>query len=88
MLTTLPGSEQIRVCTLPAGLLDCTVHTDPDVFLGRAYLTLYRWMKDNGYHFTGPPRHVQLQRAGAMNQSNYVTEVQFPVGKSGGESLA
>ena len=82
LLATLPGNEQIHIRTLPGGLVACTVHTGPDLFLGRAYLTLYRWMNDNGYHFTGPPRHVYLQRAEDMDQNHNVTEVQFPVGKS------
>jgi DNA-binding transcriptional MerR regulator len=82
--TALPGNEQIHIRTLPGGLVASTVHMGPDLFLGRAYLTLYRWMKDNGYHFTNPPRHVHLQRAGDMDSGHYVTEVQFPVGKSEG----
>src|SRR5712692_1012660 len=80
----LPGNEQIRIRTLPGGLVACTVHTGPHLFLGRAYLTLYRWMKDNDYHFTNPPRHVYLQRAEDMDQNHYVTEVQFPVEKQEG----
>ncbi len=84
LLTALPGNEQVRIRTLPGGLVACTVHTGPDLFLGRAYLTLYRWMKDNGYHFTNPPRHIHLQRADEMDPNHNVTEVQFPVGKHNG----
>lgn len=80
--TALPCNEQIRIRTLPGGLMVCTVHSGPDLFLGRAYVTLYRWMQENGYHFTNPPRHVHLQRAGDMDPNDYVTEVQFPVGKA------
>jgi len=79
--TVLPGNEQIRIRTLPGALMACTVHTGDDLFLGRAYMVLHNWMKDNGYRFVGPPRLIHLQRAEHMDPSHYVTEVQFPVEK-------
>ncbi len=79
--TALPGNEQIRIRTLPGGLMACTVHTGEDLFLGRAYVALYRWMTDNGYRLIGPPRQVHLRRAEGMDPSQYVTEMQFPVAK-------
>lgn len=81
LLTALPGNEQISIRKLPGGLMACTVHTGDDLFLGRAYVALYRWMKDNGYRLTGPPRQVYLQHAEYMDPGQYVTEVQFPVEK-------
>lgn len=82
--TALPGNEQIRIRTLPGGLMAHTVHTGDDLSLGRAYLALYRWMEDNGYRLTGSLRLVHLQRAEDMDPSHYVTEVQFPVEKQEG----
>jgi DNA-binding transcriptional MerR regulator len=79
--TALPGNEQIRIRRLPRGLMAYTVHTGEDLFLGRAYVALYRWMTDNGYRLIGPPRLVHLQHAKDMDPSQYVTEVQFPVEK-------
>lgn len=79
--TAPPGNEQIRIRTLPGGFMACTVHTGADLFLGQAYVALYRWMEDNGYRLAGPPRQVHLQHAEHMDQSHYVTEVQFPVEK-------
>jgi len=79
--TFLPGNEQISIRTLPGGLMACTVHTGDDLFLGQAYVALYRWMKDNGYRLTGSPRQVYLQHAEHMDPSYYVTEMQFPVEK-------
>src|SRR5712691_5988399 len=76
--TTLPGNEQVSIRMLPSGLMACTVHTGDDLFLGRAYVALYRWVKDNGYRLIGSPRQVHLQRAKYMDSSQYVTEVQFP----------
>ena len=80
--TALPGNEQIHIRTLSGGLMACIVHTGSDLFLGRAYLTLHRWMQDNGYHFINAPRHVHLRRGADMDPNHYVTEVQFPIGKS------
>ncbi len=77
--TTLPGNEQIHIRSLPGGLMACTMHTGDDLFLGRAYVALYRWMKDNGYQIIGPPRLVYHQRAKQVDLSQAVTEVQFPV---------
>lgn len=79
--TALPGNEQIRIRTLPGGLMACTVHTGEDLFLGRAYVALHRWMTDNGYRLVGPPRQVHLQHAEDIDPSQYVTEMQFPVEK-------
>src|SRR5207245_1274218 len=82
--TALPGNEQIRIRTLPSTLMACTVHTGADLFLGQAYIALYRWMEDNRYRLAGSPRHVHLQHAEDMDPSHYVTEVQFPVEKQEG----
>jgi DNA-binding transcriptional MerR regulator len=79
--TALPGNEQIRIRTLPGRLMACTVHTGNDLSLGRAYVALYRWMKDNGYRLNSAPRQIHLQHAEYMDPSQYVTEVQFPVEK-------
>jgi DNA-binding transcriptional MerR regulator len=79
----LPGNEQITIRTLPGGLMACTVHTEADLFLGQAYATLYRWMKDNGYQVIGPARQVRLRHGEQINPTQYVTEVQYPVAKQG-----
>src|SRR5258707_9989979 len=73
--TSLPGNERISIRTLPGGLMACTVHTGEDLFLGRAYVALYRWMTDNGYRLIGPPRQVHLRRAEGRDPSQYVTEM-------------
>ena len=75
LLAPLPGNEQITVQSLSGGLMACTVHTGPDLFLGQAYAALYHWMKENEYQIIGLPRLVCLRR----EKAQYVTEVQFPV---------
>jgi DNA-binding transcriptional MerR regulator len=78
---SLPGNERIHIRMLPGGFMACTVHTGNDLSIGQAYVALYRWMKDNGYQLTGPPRQLHLQRAAYLDPGHYVTEVQFPVKK-------
>ena len=78
---SLPGNELVSVRTLPGGLMACTVHTGDEHFLGQAYVTLHRWLEDNGYRLIGPPRQVHLQRAEHMDPRHSVTEIQFPVKK-------
>lgn len=80
----LPGNEEVTVRTLPGGLMACTIHTGPDLFLGQAHIALHRWIKDNGYQLIGPPRQVALRHGTQMEQR--VTEVQFPVAKRGSEA--
>jgi DNA-binding transcriptional MerR regulator len=79
--TSMPGNEQIQIRTLPGGFMASTVHTGDDLSIGQAFVALYRWMKNNGYQLTGPPRHLHLQRADYLDPNHYVTEVQFPVKK-------
>ena len=80
----LPGNEQIRIRTLPGGVMAYTVHVGNDLSLGRAYLALYHWMEDNTYHLFGAPRLLYLQRAEDRDPRFFVTEVQFPVGRQEG----
>ncbi|MBA2678638.1 MAG: MerR family transcriptional regulator [Ktedonobacteraceae bacterium] len=75
------GNKQISIRMLPSALMASAVHTGDDLSLGRAHVTLHRWMQDNGYRFAGPPRLVHLQRTKYVDPNQYVTEVQFPVEK-------
>ena len=76
-----PGDGQVAVRTLPSGLMACTVHTGADLFLGRAYAALARWIKDNGYRVIGPARQLRLRYDEQMNPARYITEVQYPIEK-------
>ena len=79
--TPIPGNEQVNIHTLPGGLMACTVLTGDSLAIGRAYVALYRWFEDNDYRLIGPPRLVDLRRAGDMDSGQHVVEVQFAVGK-------
>lgn len=76
----LPDNKQVNIRTLPAVLVASTVHTGSDIFLGRAYIALYRWLEDSNYRRSGPTRQLRLQYG-----DQCVTELQFPVEKN--ESL-
>ncbi len=79
--TEIPANEQISTRTLAGGLMAYTIHTGSDIALGQAHMALHNWIQDNMYRVIGPPRQFHLQRAEHLAQSEYVTEVQFPIEK-------
>ena len=70
VLTELPGVE----------LMACTVHRGPWLDLPRGYMSLGRWIDDNGYQITGPGREI-FHNIGPKADETTVTELQFPVQK-------
>ena len=76
-------SRRVKVRTLPASTMACTVHNGPFATLGEAYNALGKWITDNGYHITGPCREVYLRpsKNGSQTDPNTLTEIQFPVEK-------
>lgn len=77
----IPGNEQINICTLPGGLMAYTVLTGDSLSIGRAYVALHSWFKENDYHLIAPPRQVNLQHSADLDSNQYVVEVQFAIGK-------
>jgi DNA-binding transcriptional MerR regulator len=75
----LPDNEQVKIRTLPADLMACTVHTGDMLSIGRAHLALHRWVNENGYQLAAPPRQIYLQHGEEMDPRQYITELQFPV---------
>lgn len=84
--TDLPSAESsgdVKVYTLEAGdNMAVAVHHGSYDNLGQAYESVMRWIEANGYHVAGPGREVYLQ-FDPTNPAHNVTEVQFPVQKSG-----
>lgn len=76
-------SKRVKVRTLPASTLACTLHNGPFTTIGEAYNALGKWITDNGYHITGPCREVYLRpsKNGSQTDPETVTEIQFPVEK-------
>jgi effector-binding domain-containing protein len=79
-----PGSERIRVYTLPAAEVASAVHTGPYDGVHQAYTAILHWVAANGYQITGPNRELYLTGPGmpGVEPEQYVTEVQFPVAKA------
>ena len=79
LATEIAANEQISVRTLPGVHVAYTIHTGSDIGLGQAHVALHTWLEENRYKLVGPPRQIHLQRAEDTSQSEFVTEVQFPV---------
>lgn len=77
-------SRRVKVHTLPASTMACTVHNGPFTTIGEAYNAIGKWITDNGYRITGPCREVYLRpsKNGSQTDPETVTEIQFPVEKT------
>ncbi len=78
----LPGNEEITIHTLTGGLMACTVHTGMDLQLGQAYRALQQWVEKNHYQIRGPARQLRLKYGTQLEPTEYVTEVQYPIGET------
>ena len=79
----LNETKRVKVYTLPAATLACTLHNGPFTTIGEAYNAIGKWITDNEYRITGPCREVYLRPAtnGSQTDPETVTEIQFPVEK-------
>ncbi|GCE31385.1 MerR family transcriptional regulator [Dictyobacter alpinus] len=75
----IAGNEQINIHYLPASLVASTVHIGNDLSIGRAYMSLRRWIEANHYQLSGPVRQIRLQSPEAADTGKPITEMQFPV---------
>ena len=80
----LKESKRVKVQTLPASTLACTLHNGPFTTIGEAYNAIGKWITDNGYRIKGPCREVYLRpsKNGSQTDPETVTEIQFPVEKA------
>jgi effector-binding domain-containing protein len=64
----------------PAGRVAVYVHRGPYEDLRTAYEILVRWISEQAYIITGPPREVYLTGPHRTdNPAEYVTEIHFPI---------
>ena len=79
----LKETKRVKVQTLPASTLACTLHNGPFTTISEAYNAIGKWITDNGYRITGPCREVYLRpsKNGSQTDPETVTEIQFPVEK-------
>jgi effector-binding domain-containing protein len=67
--------------TLPAAEVAFVTHVGPYSKFGEVYQALTDWLQANGRQMSGPPREIYLVGPESKRpESEYVTEVQFPVG--------
>jgi DNA-binding transcriptional MerR regulator len=84
LAVTLPSDRVLHMHTLPAVTLMATV-----VQVGgfeqncRSYGAIGMWVEDNGYRLAGPGREVLIQPPRTEQLDEMVTEIQFPVERSG-----
>jgi DNA-binding transcriptional MerR regulator len=71
------GGEKV----LPAVRVACATHVGPYDEVGRTYEALFAWLNSKGHTCTGPVREVYLVTLqDGKAPSEYVTEVQAPIG--------
>lgn len=75
----LPGTDRIRVKTLPAlETVVSTIHQGDYEEIPRTYEALIRWNETNGYRVSGPIREVYIHYE-RDNLAANITEIQLPV---------
>lgn len=78
----LPPASQVSVYRLPAvDRAACVVHHGPFASLDQAYAALITWIQSQDYRISGPTRELYLQYRRGGEQSQFVTEIQFPIEK-------
>ena len=50
--------------------------------IAEEYGKIMQWIQENGYMMIGSPREIYLKGGEGIPESEYITEVQFPVAKS------
>jgi effector-binding domain-containing protein len=78
------NADNIKTHVLPAiNKAACLIHHGTYNTLIQSYGILMKWIEDNGYKISGPGREVYLQcvDSGAKDESDCITEIQYPVEK-------
>jgi predicted transcriptional regulator YdeE/DNA-binding transcriptional MerR regulator len=85
----IKGSSRVRVYQLPSyDSVACVVHHGPFATLNEAYQSLAAWTQSNLFRVIGPTREIYLRYQRGVDQSQFITEIQFPVKKlTGGEKM-
>jgi DNA-binding transcriptional MerR regulator/predicted transcriptional regulator YdeE len=80
----LTESRRVKVRSLPASTMACTIHNGPFVTISEAYAAIGKWIEANDYRIVGSCREVYLKAAnnGSQTDPDTVTEIQFPVKKN------
>lgn len=78
----LPDGGPVKIVELPGvETMASVIHHGSFSTLQLAYTILLKWIESNGYTITGPSRELNLVYDPNGDETQYVTEVQFPVTK-------
>jgi predicted transcriptional regulator YdeE/DNA-binding transcriptional MerR regulator len=76
------ASGAVKVYELPGvETVASVIHHGSFATIGKAYQAILAWIRANGYQIAGPTRELYLSYQRGGDQSQYVTEIQFPVSK-------
>lgn len=64
---------------LPAVTVASTMHVGPYMEVSPAYHAITEWVQAHGHEFAAPPREIYLNDPTTIDESEYLTEVQWPI---------
>lgn len=80
----LRESEQVKVIELPAvETMASVIHHGSFTTMHQAYHAILAWIEANGYRVSGTNRELNLEFELGGDETQFVTEIQFPVEKVG-----
>lgn len=75
-----PDFDDITFREIPAVTALSVMHKGPYPKLGEAYAFALKWIEDNGYQVTEPPRESYIDGIwNKENEADWLTELQFPI---------
>lgn len=75
-----PDFDDITFREIPAVTALSVMHKGPYYKLGEAYAFALKWIEDNGYQVTEPPRESYIDGIwNKENEADWLTELQFPI---------
>lgn len=80
--TPVKESKQVTMHDLPGGEAATVIHQGSFETIGEAYAAAWRWIEENGYQLTGPPRELYINSGPGVKPEDFVTEIQIPVSKA------
>jgi effector-binding domain-containing protein len=76
----IPDSGDIQTLTLPGGEFASYIHKGSYEGLHQAYITVMKWIDDQGLVICGPDREVYHENmATTENPQEFVTEILIPI---------
>lgn len=79
------GDDQVTGRELEGGKVASTVHRGPYEHISPAYHFLARWISDNGFEISGPPRETYLNDPRIVASDQLLTRIDYPICSKGGE---